>query len=86
MDDLMQDLSSCINYWGQVTHKCVGNAIIIGSDNALPRGRAPSHYLKFWTNAEILLIGPLQTNFSEILIKIHTFLSFKKMRLRVSLN
>ena len=30
-----------------------------------------------------LLIGPLGTNFSEILIKIHTF-TFKKMRLKMS--
>ena len=30
-----------------------------------------------WTNAGILLIGPLGTNFSEILIRINTF-SFKK--------
>ena len=36
-----------------------------------------------WTNAEILLIGLLGTNFSEILIEILTF-SFKKMRLKVS--
>ena len=35
------------------------------------------------TNAVILSIGPLGTNFSEILIKIITF-SFKKMRLKVS--
>ena len=35
------------------------------------------------TNAGILLIGPLRTNFSEILIEILTF-SFKKMRLKVS--
>ena len=35
-----------------------------------------------WTNAGILLIGPLGTNFSEILIEILTF-SFKKMRLKV---
>ena len=26
-----------------------------------------------WTNAETLLIGSLGTNFSEILIEIHTF-------------
>ena len=32
------------------------------------------------TNAGILFIGPLETNFSEILIEIHTF-SFKKMHL-----
>ena len=34
-----------------------------------------------WTNAGILLIWPLGTNFNEILIEIHTF-SFKKMRLK----
>ena len=36
-----------------------------------------------WTNAGILLIGPLWTNFSEIWIKIQT-LSFKKMHLKMS--
>ena len=33
--------------------------------------------------AEIMLIGPLETNFSEILIEIQTF-SFKKIRLKMS--
>ena len=37
----------------------------------------------FGTNDGILLIGPLGTNFSEILITIHTF-SFKKMYLKMS--
>ena len=36
-----------------------------------------------WTNAAMLLIGPLETNLSEILIEIHTF-SFKKMHLNMS--
>ena len=36
-----------------------------------------------WTNAGILLVGHLGTNFSEILIKIHTF-PFKKMHLKMS--
>ena len=36
-----------------------------------------------WTNAGILLIGTLGTNFSEILIEIGIF-SFKKMGLNVS--
>ena len=36
-----------------------------------------------WTNAGILLIEPLGTNFNEILIEIHTF-SFKKMHLKMS--
>ena len=35
-----------------------------------------------WTNAEILLIGPLGTNVSEILIAIYT-LWFKKMHLKM---
>ena len=39
----------------------------------------PSHY---WTNAGIL-IGPLGTNFSEILTQIHKF-SFKKIHLKMS--
>ena len=36
-----------------------------------------------WTNAVILLTGPLGTNFSEILINIHSF-SFKKIPLKRS--
>ena len=36
-----------------------------------------------WSNAGILSIGPMGTNFSEILIEIHTF-SFKKMHLKMS--
>ena len=36
-----------------------------------------------WTNAGILLIGPLGTNFNEILIEIYLF-SFKKMLLKMS--
>ena len=35
-----------------------------------------------WPNAGILLIGPLETNFSEISIKIHTF-SLIKNRLKI---
>ena len=36
-----------------------------------------------WTNAGILLIGPLGTKFSENLIEIYTF-PFKKMHLKMS--
>ena len=36
-----------------------------------------------WTNAGILLIGPLGTNFGEILIEIHIF-SVQKMHLKMS--
>ena len=67
-------------YWGRVTHICDSRLTIIGSDNGLPPGRRQAI---IWTNAGILLIGPLGTNFSEILIEISVF-SFKKMRLKVS--
>ena len=59
---------------------CVSNLTIIVSDNGLSPGRRQAI---IWTNAGILLIGPLGTNFSEILIGIQTF-SFKKMHLKMS--
>ena len=62
-----------------MTHICVGNLTIIGSDNGLSPGR---HQAIIWTNVGMLLIGPLGTNFSEILIEIQT-ISFKKKRLKV---
>ena len=56
------------------------NLAIIGSDNGLSPDRRQAI---IWTNAGILLIGPLGTNFSEILIEILK-VSFKKMRLKMS--
>ena len=53
-----------------MTHIRVSKLIIIGSDNGLSPGRRQAIIL---TNAGILLIGPIGTNFSEI----HTF-SFKE--------
>ena len=61
-------------YWGQVTHIYVSKLTIIGSDNGL------SPVLRqaiIETKAIILLFEALGINFSEILIKIHTF-SFPK--------
>ena len=69
-----------LTHWGRVTHRCVGNLTIIGSDNGLSPGRRQAIT---WTNVWILSIGPLGTNFSEILIEIHTF-SFKKIHLKMS--
>ena len=63
-----------------MTHICVRKLTIIGSDNSLSPDRRQAI---IWTNAGILLIGPLGTNFSQILIEILTF-SIKKMRLKVS--
>ena len=69
-----------LTHWGRVTHICVSKLTIIGSDNGLSPGRRQAI---IWTNAGILLIGPWGTNFSEILIEIHTF-SFNKMHLKMS--
>ena len=63
-----------------MTHICIDNLAIIGSDNGLSPGR---RLAIIWTNAGILLIGPWGTNFSELLIGIHTF-SFKKIHLKMS--
>ena len=55
------------------------NEAVIGADDSLSPCQRQSI---IWTNAGILLIGPLGTNFSEILIKIYTF-SFKKMHFKM---
>ena len=72
-----QCLLNVLTHWGRVTHICVDNLNIIGSDNGLSPGRRQAIT---WTNVGILLKGPLGTNFSEMLIEIHTF-SFKKIHL-----
>ena len=69
-----------LTHWGLVTHICASKLTNTGSDNGLSPGR---HQAIIWTNAEILSIGPLGTNPSEITIKIHTF-SFRKMHLKMS--
>ena len=74
--NLSEDMDECeciyssimlLNHWGWVTHICISKLTIIGSDNGLSPGRRQAI---IWTNAEILLIGPLVTNFSEILLKL----------------
>ena len=56
------------------------NSIV--SDNGLSPGRNKAI---IWTNAGILLIGPLGTNFSGIIIETYMF-SFKKMHLKMSIG
>ena len=58
---------------------CDRHLAIIGSDNSLSPGR---HQDIVWANAGILLIGPIGTNFGEMLIEIRT-VSFKKMHLSI---
>ena len=69
-----------LTHWGMVTHICISKHTNIGSDNGLSPGRRQAI---IWTNAGILLIRLLGTNFSEISLKIHLF-SFKKMHLKMS--
>ena len=69
-----------LTLWGRVTHICVSKLTIIGSDNGLSPGRRQAI---IWTNAKILLIRHLGTNFNEISIEILSF-SFITMRLKVS--
>ena len=57
----------------------VSNLTTIGSDNGLTPGRGQAI---IWTNAGILLTGPLGTKFSEISIEIQTY-SFKKVHLEM---
>ena len=58
---------------------CISKLAIIGSGNGLSSGWRQAI---IWTNAGILLIGPLGTNFCEILIEIYKF-SFKKIHLKM---
>ena len=69
-----------LTHWGLVTHICVSKLTLIGSDKGLSPGRRQAI---IWTNAGILFIEPLGTNFSEILSEIQTFL-FRKMHLNMS--
>ena len=64
-----------LTHWGRVTQICISKLTIIVPDNGLSPGRRQAI---IWTNAEILLIRTLGTNFSEILSEIHTF-SFNKL-------
>ena len=50
-----------LTHWGRVTHIYVDKLTIIDSDNGLLPGRRQAI---IWTNAGILLIGPLWTNFN----------------------
>ena len=54
-----------LTHWGRVTHICVSERTIISSDNGLSPGRRQAI---IWTNAGILLIGPLGTNFIDFFL------------------
>ena len=69
-----------LTLWGWVTYICVGKLTTIGSDNGLSPGR---HQAIIWTNVGMLLIRPLGTHFSGILIEIQVF-SLTKICLKMS--
>ena len=71
---------SVLTHWGRVKHICVNKLNIIGSDNGLSPCRRQAI---IWTNAGILFIRAVGTNFNEILSEIHTS-SLKKMHLKMS--
>ena len=79
-DTMTSSILKYSTHWGRVTHICVSKLTIIGSDNGLSPGRRQAIT---WTNAGILLIGPLGTTFNETSIEIHIF-SFKKIHLKLS--
>ena len=60
-----------LTYWGRFTYTCASKSTIIGSDNGLSPGRCQAI---IWTDAAIFIIGPLGTNFSEILITLYIFI------------
>ena len=63
-----------------MTHICSGNPTIVGPDNDLAPVRRQAIT---WTNADLLSIGPLETYFSEMSIKIGIFW-LEKMHLKIS--
>ena len=77
---IFQHFSSTNEFNSLRPRVCVSRLTIIGSDNGFAPGRRRAI---IWINAVLLLIGPIATNFSEILIEIHTF-PFKKMHLKTS--
>ena len=56
-----------LTHGGWMTNRCVSELFIVGSDNGLSPGRRQTIIC---TNAGMLLIRPLATNFCEILIEI----------------
>ena len=71
-----------LTHLSRMAHICDSELTIISSDNGLSPGQRQAI---IWISAEILLIGPLGTNFSEIYTfsKIYTF-PFKKKHLKMS--
>ena len=75
---ILERLRQVCSYLGLFSH-----ILMVGWPVWLAPSAVPCrHQAIIWTSAGILLITPLGTKFSEILIKIHTFL-FRKMHLKM---
>ena len=68
-------MACCLTHWGRVTHICISQIIIIGSESGLSPDRRQAIIRN---NDGILLFGPLGRNFSEISVEIYSF-SFENM-------
>ena len=69
-----------LTHCSPVMHIWISKLTIIGSDNGL----SPVGYQAIiWTNVVSLSIGPVGTNFNQLVFKIQTF-SFTKMHLKMS--
>ena len=75
----LQYAFSPLTQWGRVTHICVGNLSIIGSDNRLSPGR---HQVITCTNAGIMLTGTLWIK--TLHFNRNLYISFKKMHSNTS--
>ena len=62
-----------LTHWGRVTHICISNLAIIGSDSGLSPGRRQAI---IWTDAGILLI-------EQTAVKFESKFSLKKIHLKM---
>ena len=69
ISDLHDVTSLSLTHWGRVTHTCISNLIIIGSDNALSSGRRQAI---IWIIAGILLIGPSAQWVNSVLLYVRS--------------
>ena len=74
--------SLSLNHWGRVTHICVSQLTMTGSDNGFLPGRRQAI---IWTNAGTLLIGTLGTKFREMKMHLKTSGKLRKFCLRLNL-
>ena len=72
--------SRTLTQWGRMTHICASKLTTIGPDNGLSPGRRQAIT---WTNAGLLPVELVRTNFSKIRSRIISF-SLKKMHLKMS--